>query len=203
MENASSILDNVLIYTYVIASGDMRYIEINERQIYLIYDPVMAYYLRGEMPGCGAGCYADLSQIFLEYVLSCEGCRDSAEAQASTVQFGTHLGRNLALRLAECYSDFTAPEQLSAGLECAFNSLNVAFIVERRLNSLHYSIEWCPICQSADHSGLSRAASAAHHGLVAFLHSLVETIAPDWRLSEPPQVNFADPLLSIVIDRSE
>ena len=66
------------LLSYVIASSNMRYIEINERDIYLRDDPQLGPVLRGEIPECGADCHANLSQMLLEQAMSCDDCRDQA-----------------------------------------------------------------------------------------------------------------------------
>ena len=101
------------LLAYVIASADMRYIEINEREIYIRQDPVVGIVVRGEISGCGAGCYADLSQIFLEYAMSCEGCSDQTEGEKSVTRFGARLGAILAARLSEDYIGLSTIDQLS------------------------------------------------------------------------------------------
>ena len=84
-----------LLYSYRIASGDMKYIEINTREIYLRRDPTAGPVLRGEIPECGASCHATLSRVFLEYAMSCRGLEDSSEVLENVIQFGELLGERL------------------------------------------------------------------------------------------------------------
>ena len=58
------------LLSYKIASSNMRYIEINEREIYLRQDPQLGIVLLGEVPFCGPDCNANLSQMLLEYTMS-------------------------------------------------------------------------------------------------------------------------------------
>ena len=100
MSAGSQTTNDSPLYTYEIASGDMRYIEINERNLYLRRDPSLGLILRGELPGCGAGCYADLSQVMLEYAMTCEGCKSPQEAAEYVANFGKRLGEILAQQLS-------------------------------------------------------------------------------------------------------
>ena len=54
------------LLSYVIASADMRYVEVNRREVYLRQDPELGLIVRGEMEGCGPACYVDLNQVLLE-----------------------------------------------------------------------------------------------------------------------------------------
>jgi hypothetical protein len=63
-------MQETLLLRYPIASGDMKFIEVNQRDIYLRNDPASGIVLRGEIPDCGPGCYADLGQVILEYVMT-------------------------------------------------------------------------------------------------------------------------------------
>jgi hypothetical protein len=86
------------IFSYAIASGDMRYIEIGEREIYLRNDPKVGLIYRGEIAGCGPECHFELNEILLEFAMSCEGCREESFATKEVIQFGEHLGEVLLAR---------------------------------------------------------------------------------------------------------
>jgi hypothetical protein len=189
------------LFAYVIASADMRYIEINERQIFLRKDPLVGYLVRGEIPGCGAGCYADLSQIFLEYTLSCEGCRDRPVAEESSAHFGQRLGRILANRLAQDSPDSPSIDRLTGALECLLNSMNVPYDLEQMENRLYYTLSYCPIRESAQATGIKRGESIAQRGFTALCESLVRDIAADWTVLKPSAIETDQPLLEIEIVR--
>ena len=76
---STTALPSRLAFQYLIASGDMRFIERTERSIVIIGEGDIDWVIRGEVEGCGEACHANLSQIFLEYLMSCEGCGDQQE----------------------------------------------------------------------------------------------------------------------------
>ena len=85
-------VSDTFLCSYSIASAEMRYNEVCSRDIFLRVDPEFGPIIRGEISGCEKGGFADLSQIFLEFALSCEGCKDLKVAEKSIICFGQHLG---------------------------------------------------------------------------------------------------------------
>jgi len=201
MSEKNVILKDVPLLAYVIASADMRYIEINEREIYLRQDPVAGSIVRGEISGCGAGCYADLSQIFLEYAMSCEGCRDQNDEEKSVSRFGARFGTILAARLSDQYIGLPTIDQLSRVYGFILNSMAVPFTVERTDRILHYTLANCPLCDSGKRTGLNREMALARLGFTVFCESLLQSITPDWSLLKPSIQKPEPTLLEIVIAR--
>ena len=189
------------LLAYVIASADMRYIEINEREIYIRQDPVVGIVVRGEISGCGAGCNADLSQIFLEYAMSCEGCSDQTEGKKSVTRFGARLGAILAARLSEDYIGLSTIDQLSQAFEFILNSMAVPFTQERTDRNLRYNLAHCPLCDSGKKTGLNRDMALALLGFVVLCQSMLQSFAPDWSLLKP-SIQAPEPtLLEIELTR--
>jgi len=199
-EKKEKIKDAPLL-AYVIASADMRYIEINEREIYIRHDPVVGIIVRGEISGCGAGCYADLSQIFLEYAMSCEGCRDQNEAEKSVTRFGARLGAILAARLSEDYVGLSTIDQLSRAFEFILNSMAVPFTEERTDRNLRYTLAHCPLCESGKKTGLNREMALARMGFAVLCESMLRSFAPDWSLLKPSIQEPEPTLLEIGLTR--
>jgi hypothetical protein len=183
------------LFSYVIASADMRYIEVNTRQIYLRDDPEQGLVVRGEIPGCGEGCYADLSQMMLEYALSCDGCREQDVAQSSVVEFGERLGKVLAARLAQ------DPGRFARAFDCVVRSLGVPFTAERSEASLRYALSTCPLCESGGKTGLKRELGLARQGFAALCQSLLGTLAPDWTMLSPLLGEPQETLEEVVLRR--
>ena len=67
------------LFTYAIASSELRYSAVHERTIFLRSDPDPI--VRGEICDSGSDCYANLSQVLLEYAMSCECCQDEAPGE--------------------------------------------------------------------------------------------------------------------------
>ena len=189
------------LLAYVIASADMRYIEINEREIYIRHDPVVGLIVRGEISGCGAGCYADLSQVFLEYAMSCEGCRDQSEGEKSVTRFGARLGALLAAKLSEDYVGLSTIDQLTRAFAFILNSMAVPFTEERTERSLRYTLAHCPLCDSGKKTGLNREMALARLGFAVLCESMMRSFAPDWSLLKPSLPQPEPTLLEIVMTR--
>jgi hypothetical protein len=191
------------LYTYVIASGDMRYIEINQRHLYLRRDPNLGLILRGELPGCGAGCYADLSQVMLEYAMTCEGCKSPQEAAEYVANFGKRLGEILAQQLSTELTATTAEERLPAAIELLLKSMLVPFTYQRSPQRLAYTLEYCPLCETGSTSGMGRELVMARHGFAALCINLVALLAPEWQVVTPTGQTAEQELLAIVVERSD
>ena len=193
---------DVPLYTYVIASGDMRYIEINQRNLFLRHDPNVGLILRGEFPGCGAGCFADLSQVLLEYAMTCEGCKSLQEAGEYVAGFGKRLGEQLAQSLEGEIAPLAAQDRLPAALEILLKSMGVAYTGEFSPQRLAFTLERCPLCDTGSSSGMGREMEMARHGFAALCSSLVAAIAPGWSVISPTRQDAEQPLLSVIVERT-
>ena len=193
---------DVPLFTYVIASGDMRYIEINQRNLFLRNDPNLGLILRGELPGCGAGCYADLSQVLFEYAMTCEGCKSLQEAGEYVAGFGKRLGELLAHSLEVEIAPLATDDRLPAALEILLKSMVVAYSCQVSAQRLAFTLDRCPLCETGSISGMGREMEMARHGFAALCASLVAAIAPGWRVVSPTRQDAEQPLLSVVIERT-
>jgi hypothetical protein len=199
MPGTTELITETPIYTYKIASGDMRYIEINQRNIFLRQDPNLGLIVRGELPGCGVGCYADLSEMFLEYAMTCEGCKSPQEAEESVAGFGTSLGEILVQRLGPKLTDQEAVERLSIAFEFTLKSMTVPFSIERSEDQLHFALEYCPLCDSGGRLGLNRELELARHGFIALCQSMIYALAPHWSLRTPSMQDIQQDLIDILL----
>ncbi len=82
---------------YVLASADMRYCEVGEREIYLRYDPAFGFVVRAKLIGSEQTCSINLAQILLEYSMSCEGWQELHVQSSLVDQFGCRLGSLIAM----------------------------------------------------------------------------------------------------------
>lgn len=187
---------------YRMASGDMRYIEVAEREIYLRDKPQVGKIVRGEIPGCGDGCFADLSQVFLEFAMSCEGCKDEGEAEDQVVHFGIELGHSLSTRLGHDFPAMSSEDMLVWALECLLHSMNVPFEVRKRKDYQHYVLAFCPLCDTGRKTGLSREMAWGRKGMVAMCEQLIGDLAPGWKLLKPTRQEAEETLLEFVLVRS-
>jgi hypothetical protein len=187
------------IFTYTLASADLRYIEIGEREIYIYQDPDKGWVFRGEVPGCGSACDADLSEILLEYAMSCEGCRDNSIASTMVSQFGTYLGKSLAGRVLPDIEGLDPVGQLSYGFKCILNSGKGNFIEESSTDRLAYSLDCCPLSECASKTGFNRSVEIAHFSFTALCKGLANSLAPDWELLEPSENSTNTPIHKLII----
>ncbi len=187
------------VYTYALASADMRYIEVEHREVYLRNDPELGLVFRGEIPGCGAGCFVDLSQILLEYAMSCEGCREQGLAAQEVVRFGERLAEILVSNTAQAMAELPARESLSRAFRFVLNSMGAALTAASTEDRLEFSLDCCPFSECAKTSALGHNAELALQSFAALCSSLVQALAPDWVLLQPAQAHLTLPVRKIVL----
>jgi hypothetical protein len=187
------------VFSFALASADMRYIEIGEREIYLRNDPEAGLVFRGEIFGCGPGCIVDLSEILLEYAMSCEGCREQSVASEEVARFGEHLAEVLVEKTYHDIAELPTPEKLSSAFKCILNSMSVTYIEESKKDHLEYSLDCCPLSECAKSTGLSRSVEMAHLSFTSLCKSLIKALAPDWLLMQPSEGDTNIPIHKIVI----
>ena len=189
------------LLSYVVASSDMRYIEINKRDVYLQDDPNLGLVVRGEVPECGPECNVNLSQMFLEYSMSCVDCRDHKATTRHIDQFGQHLGEKLIAGLQELAPVAAGPGGVSEVFDIVLNSMGADFHKDLAVDSLQYDLARCPIHMAAEGSGLTRWIAAAHGAFVALCNEILDELAPDWKLVLPVKAETEEPLETILIAR--
>ena len=187
------------VFSYIIASADMRYIEIGEREIYLRHDPKAGLVFRGEISGCGSSCFIDLSEILLEYAMSCEGCREQNVAAEEVVRFGEHIGEILVANTYPDFAELPTSEKLSNAFKCILNSMNATYIEESKEGSLEFALDCCPLSECAENTGFSRSVEMAHLSFTALCKSLIKELGPNWILAQPSEENTNIPIHKIVI----
>ena len=173
------------VFSYPLASGDMRYIEIGEREIYLRNDPDNGLVFRGEISGCGSKCYVELNEILLEYAMSCEGCREESKAGEEVSCFGEHLGKILVAHTRNAVTDLPVEDKLAYSFKCILNSMSSKYQVGISEDRLDYSLDCCPLRECARNTGLNRSVEMAQISFVALCNHLIQSLAPDWELIEP------------------
>lgn len=187
------------LLTYRISSADMRYIEIGERFVFLRDDPQYGPVLRGELAGCGSDCYINLSQIFLEYTLSCEGCRDQLVEAEDAARFGIRLGKLLTIHICPEDASILPEMRIKNALHCILSSMSVPFKLVHTPTQLRYQLAHSPIHEAAKDTGLTRASVIASRSLYALLRSVMRFMAPDWELLVPVEGDWNTPLSEIII----
>ena len=190
-----------LLLSYTLASAEMRFIEICTRDIYLTRDSESNPILRGEVSDCGSGSAVDLNQIFLEFSLSCEGCKDQEIAEESVIKFGEQLGKILVDTLLIDKPNKSPNENISTTFQCVLNSMSVPYTVVPASDNLHYNLSYCPIRETAKLNGLTRGIAMAHRSFLALSRSIIQNISPTWVLLNPTEADIDNPLHEIVVSR--
>ena len=195
-------IEEARLLSYPISGAGMRYIEVNEREISLRNDPDRGPILRGEVAGCGTDCHADLSQIFLEYAMSCEGCRDGLVAEEMADHFGQHLGQVLMAKLWPYLPEASEIDRAAGIFDMVVASLNTDFEATRSAYSLRYDLVQCPLHKAAEGSSFNMGIARAHRVLVAFCESLLQSLSESWVLEQPSERETEGPILTIAVARS-
>ena len=187
------------VFSYVMASADMRYIEIGRREVFLRKDPTAGLVIRGEIPDCGPECFIDLSEILLEYATSCEGCREDDVDTEEVVTFGVKLGEILVASTADAVAELPTPKKLSIAFACTLNSMGATYRQVIKENCLEYMLDCCPLRECANSTGFGRNVEMAQLSFTAMCKSIVNAFAPDWELTQPSEGDTSVPIHQIVI----
>lgn len=190
------------VLSYTLASADMRYIETGVREIYLRDVPEVGFVYRGEIPGCGPGCFVDLNEILLEYAMSCEGCKEEDTALEEVARFGVQLGEILVAKTQQDIVDLPTTDKLSRVFECILNSMSAAYNLESEKDRLEYSLNCCPLSECAKNTGLGRNVEMAHVSFTALCKTVLQALAPEWALLQPSEGDAHLPIHKIVIASS-
>ncbi|MDX1613211.1 MAG: hypothetical protein R3300_02810 [Candidatus Promineifilaceae bacterium] len=189
------------LLSYVVASSDMRYIEINARVIYLRHDPLVGPIVQGCVPECGPVSDVNLSEMLLEYAMSCEDCRDPATASRNIDHFGEILAGKLIAGLDEMIMPKSGPERLAQVMDIILNSMGVQFHRELTADSLQYELATCPLHKTATITSMKVWVAPAHSAFVALCNRIISALAPDFVLVQPAEARTETPLERILIAR--
>lgn len=172
-----------LLGSFAIASADMFYSEVAQRDIYMRDDPETGFHIWGQIEGGGTS-EADLGEVLLEYAMSAVAVGNLPQAFRQIDGFGRKLGERLAIHIMQSTPAENTVSRAACALECVLEALGVEFVVEHDGDELSYTLAHCPLCDTSDRSGLSHV-EVAHHGLSALCHSLIHSLDPDLRVKLP------------------
>ncbi len=181
----------VRLCQYVIASADMYYTELEQRDVFLKHDGRGNIHIWGEIVGRGPSTKVDLCEIFLEYGLYCCSWCSMAEALYHMQDFGEQLGCSLAKYLTENSHLLTSPDPTVRALEHIFETMGACFSTEHSGSGTQLVVTDCPLEKTAERSGL-RTIELAHHGINAMCRSLIRAMNPnlDLAISAPDSPEF-------------
>ena len=163
---------------YRIASADMYYCEVNQRDVCVCDDPEKGFRIWGEIPGGRAVTAVDLCQIFLEYAMYCQQWRDLSQARCNMQEFGECLGVALAQYIQDSVPVERAVNLGAYALQCVLESMNARFTVKQVGPESCFIVAGCQLRETAEHTGLMEV-ELAHYGINALCQSLIHAIDPN------------------------
>jgi hypothetical protein len=170
------------LLTYNVASADLFYVEVEQRDIYVCDDPDKGFHIWGEMHGGRPVSAVDLCQIFLEAALSYRAIPDTDQARTKMRAFGEQIGQVLGQHLMDSPRAEAFTNPAACALKCLLESMNACFTTERLDRELRFVVDGCPIYKIAELTGL-REVELAHDGFDAMCQSLVHALEPSLSVS--------------------
>jgi hypothetical protein len=193
---------NAPLFSYVLASADMRCIDIMEREVFLRRIPHAGLVFQGEIPGCVPDSAVDLSQILLEHAMSCSGFQEQSEAIEAATQFGERLAEVLLATTSDTITNLPPKEKLSSAVNCILNSMCASYSEHSKEGLLEYSLENCPLRECSASNSIRQRVDLAHLSFVALLKKLINQLAPDWVLTQPSSEKPGSPIQNILIGKA-
>ena len=164
------------LFRYIIASGEMRYIERTERLLYLEKIPEAGWIVRGVIPGCGPSCDAGLGQVIVEFIMSCGGLAEET-LQAALRVFAQKNAASIVEGISTGRADLEFDGLIDQTLDCLFQSLGGEYELETDERSYTSRFDNCPLCDQQD-SGLPRNAQMAHEVLFELVRAAIYKLDP-------------------------
>nr|MBN1229526.1 formate/nitrite transporter family protein [Anaerolineae bacterium] len=174
------------LFGYVIASGDAYYTEMGQRMIYLEDEAHGGYHISAEMPGKGKATAVDLSQVLLEYAMTCHTSSSAQQAESMMRAFGKRLGEKIADHFTHSLSAETPSYRAVCALECVLQSLNAPYTVEEITNGVQCHLAVSSLEKAAEQSGMWAEIEMAQLGLESLCDTLSELLGCVMHIDLPP-----------------
>ena len=178
-----------LLCRYPIASADMYYAELGQRDIYVWDDPVRGFRIWGELTGGGENTAIPLCEVYLEYAMQCHTYNDETQAYYQMESFGIGLGQALAIYIQDNILGKTNSYPGICALECLLESLNMNFTLHQVGPELRFVICECPFDKIAQQTGLPLS-ELTHVGINAMVQALLHMIQPELPVDTPVDERF-------------
>ena len=169
---------------YPVASNDMYYNEVGQRDVFVCDDPVHGFQIWGELTGAGEETSISLCEIFLEYAMLCQTGYEENEAYARMESFGSGLGQAVAMYMLDNIFLDGFPNPGVCAIECVLETLKVNFTIHQIGPELRFIIIDCPFEKMASQTGLPQS-ELAHVGLNAMCQGLLQVIQPELPVASP------------------
>ncbi len=176
------------ICRYTIASSDMYYTELEQRDVYVQEDPQKGFQIWAEVVGGGPATGIPLCQVFLEYAMYSRTWCNPDEAIYNIQEFGKRLGLALAKFMEENPPAQTSNCKGACALMCLLESMKVQLSVEQVGPELRFVFAQCPLLETAELTGL-RETDLALYGVNAMCQSLINAVDPGLTLHTPEKIS--------------
>jgi hypothetical protein len=173
-----------LLCRYPIASSDMYYSELGQRDVYVYDDPQHGFRMWGELTGGGEETAIPLCEVFLEYAMLCQPWADETTAYYQMESFGEGLGEAVAQYIHDNILSGTLANPGACALECVLESLDLNFTIHQIGPELRFIICECPFDEIARRTGMPQS-ELGHVGINAMCQSLLHAIQPELPVSSP------------------
>lgn len=173
-----------LICRYPIASTDMYYNEVGQRDVFVRDDLLHGFQIWGELTGAGEDTSITLCEIFLEYAMFCQTGYEENQAYALMESFGSGLGQALAMYMLDNIFLNGYPNPGVCALECVLETMKVNFTIHQIGPELRFILCDCPFERTAGHTGLPQS-ELAHIGFNAMCQGLLKVIQPELPVASP------------------
>lgn len=165
----------VRLCSYAIASGDMYYSEMEQRDIYAWEDPQLGFRIWGEIHGLGPATSVDLCQMLLEYAMYLRSWCSPTEAEFNMKDFGERLGLALVRLFKETPPVRMQENPAACALLCVLESMKAQLTIQQVGPELHFLLAQCPLEEVARKTGL-RETELAHIGVNSLVQTLVHSL---------------------------
>jgi hypothetical protein len=173
-----------LICRYPIASSDMYYSEVSQRDVYVKDDLVHGFQIWGQLTGTGEETAIPFCEIFLEYAMLCQTAYEENQAYSLMESFGSGLGQSIAIYMLDHIFIDGFPNPGICALECVLETLKVNFTMHQIGPELRFILCDCPFDKTAAQTGLPQS-ELAHIGLNAMCQGLLQVIQPELPVASP------------------
>jgi hypothetical protein len=181
-------LEQSQIFRYVIASGEMRFIEREERRVHLSNQSNKGLIVWGDIPGCGESCDADLSLLLLEHCMSCEGCEDPEKLSHA---FSTAIGKALSAEITRRHPDLQAHALSREAMKVLTNSIRVSE-QQGKFEGDQFRFAVCPLCDSARASGVVRDLDLVHSAFFDVVEEILQALDVNTEIEKVPVLIHED-----------
>ena len=165
------------LLSYVIASADMYYTEMEQCDVFLSCNEQGGLRIWGQTAYGEPPITIDLFEIFLEYALYCCSCTDREETLSNMKNFGERLGRSLANQLQNDIVLSRSCTSASQILKHILETVDAHPSVESDDTGVRVIVADYPLEKAAKRSGLLNI-ELAHHGVNSLCQCLIHCIDP-------------------------